>query len=151
MSEDVNKKIQQITELLGQEEMPENIKSLLNMLASSISNSAGGGRPENKDDAAGADVGEASGSNTGNNAVYKEQDDGYEEKRPMSFTGSDINDITAKLKKAVNSMGNINDPRINLLNAIKPFLNNRRQSKISNCIQLLQITSLTRMLSNQEK
>jgi hypothetical protein len=188
MSEDANKKIQQITELLGQEELPENIKSLLNMLANSLSGSSGG-NPAPKEVTSGSASGDSAGSDVDapieaaeddlQNSNYGENDGiakkpagagvgpgmgsgmgtgmgpgmgpGMGADRPAPFSGTDINDITARLKKAINSLGNLNDPRINLLNAIRPFLNSRRQKKINNCIQLLQITSLTRLMNEQEK
>ncbi|MGB3989198.1 MAG: hypothetical protein WBL32_01520, partial [Acetivibrionales bacterium] len=60
-------------------------------------------------------------------------------------------DVLATARNALSKLNSSNDPRINLLNAIKPFMNNRRQKKIGNCIQLLQIASLSRLLNEQEK
>jgi hypothetical protein len=54
-------------------------------------------------------------------------------------------------KNALQQINSANDPRINLLNAIKPFMNNRRQKKIGSCIQLLQVAGLSRMLNEKEK
>jgi hypothetical protein len=48
-------------------------------------------------------------------------------------------------------MRSINDPRINLLTAISPFLNNSRQKKIGNCVKLFQMTQVTRMMTEMEK
>ena len=59
-------------------------------------------------------------------------------------------DVLDSARKALNRLNTSNDPRINLLNAIKPFMNTRRQKKIGNCIQLLQIASLSRLLNEQE-
>ncbi len=130
MSEDINSKIQQVAELLGQDNLPENVKSLLSMLAGSMGG-AQGGQAEIKD----------------SEAVQEEM----REAIPVSSSNNNSDDLSARLKKALNGIGNVNDPRINLLLAVKPFMNNNRQKKISNCIQLLQFTSITKMLNNQEK
>jgi len=60
-------------------------------------------------------------------------------------------EMMRKIKTIMDSMRNINDPRINLLTAIRPFLNSSRQKKISNCIKLFQMTQVTRMLTEMEK
>jgi len=51
----------------------------------------------------------------------------------------------------MDAMRNINDPRINLLTAIKPFLSSGRQKKLSNCIRLFQVTQITKLMSDPEK
>jgi len=128
MSDDMNKKIQQIAELLGQDTMPDNVKDLLSLLAGSL------GKKE--DDMATTRV--------------EEEEPVKEEKPVQAETGND-SDILNRVKKIAGSMGAGNDPRINLLHAIKPFMNNKRQKKIGNCIQLLQMSSLARLLDNQDK
>lgn len=125
MSDDMNKKIQQVAELLGQDSMPDNVKELLTLLAGSL-----GSKQESQD-----------------NTAKAGPTDEVSEERPVLD-----NEIFDKVKKV---MGNINntpsDARINLLHAIKPFMNNKRQKKINNCIQLLQMSSLTRLFNDNEK
>jgi hypothetical protein len=141
MSEDINSKIQQMAELLGQDEMPDNVKSLLSMLAGALGGSKDSdNQPENVEN---TDV-----PSDEPGTVFTRDSS----RRPENFSsGFNTEDLPNRLKKAINSMGNLNDPRVNLLLAIKPFMNNKRQKKINNCIQLLQITGMTRMLNNQEK
>ena len=127
MSDDMNKKIQQIAELLGQETMPDNVKGLLSLLAGSL---------EKKEEET--------------PAVRVEEEQVPDEKPVPIETGND-SDMLNRVKKLAGSMGAGNDPRINLLHAIKPFMNNNRQKKIGNCIQLLQMSGLARLLDNQDK
>ena len=56
-----------------------------------------------------------------------------------------------KVKSIINDANNLNDPRINLLTAIKPFLNNNRQKKVGDCIKLFQMFHLTNMMTDIEK
>jgi N-acetylmuramoyl-L-alanine amidase len=171
MSNDLNKKIQQISELLGQEEMPDTVKDLLSVLAKSMS--SGDQDEENhrqqsenidndKDDIDIIDDIDTDDIETaGKVEVSQEKPEAAEhqhrgfsdETRPNYGPSSSLgnNDLAGKLKYAVNSISNMNDPRINLLIAIKPFLNSSRQRKINNCVQLLQMTSITRLLSEQDK
>lgn len=127
MSDDMNKKIQQIAELLGQETMPDNVKNLLSVLAGSL---------EKKED------------ETREAGVEEEQP---KEEKPARIENANDSDMLSRVKKLAGSMGAGNDPRINLLHAIKPFMNSKRQKKIGNCIQLLQMSSLSRLLDNQDK
>ena len=126
MSEDMNKKIQQIAELLDQENMPDNVKSLLSLLAGSLGN---------KEEAKASDALEGK----------------VKEEIPVQTETVSDSDMLNKVRSIAGSLSAGNDPRINLLHAIKPFMNGKRQKKIGNCIQLLQMSSLTRLLDNQDK
>jgi hypothetical protein len=133
MSDDMNKKIQQIAELLGQENMPDNVKGLLSMLAGSL-----GSKEEEQN---------ASKEDTENASTVEEAT----EQKSIPEESAGNNDIMNKVMNLAGNLRGGNDPRINLLHAIKPFMNTKRQKKISNCIQLLQMTSLARLMDNQEK
>ena len=125
MSEDLGKKIKQITDMLGQESMPDGIMELLTRLTSAS------GREDTP-------------------PAPAESPSVKEEKRdraPMDETF----EMVRTIKKVMDRVNTPNDPRINLLNAIKPFLNNKRQSKISNCVRLLQMTNLTSLLDEHNK
>ena len=78
-------------------------------------------------------------------------DFGDENELPVSSPSS-TQDIDMILK-AKNIMGKINsnkDSRIDLLNAIQPFLRNKRQAQCKNCINILKISDIVRMLSSFE-
>lgn len=136
MSDDLNKKIQQIAELLGQDNMPDNVKNLLGMLAGSIGNKE---------------------ESPAKSEVQKSvEDDRPSDERPFlekaQHSGPEADpDLSGKFRKTLDRISAGNDPRINLLHAIKPFMSGKRQKKISNCIQLLQMTNLTRLFNDNEK
>lgn len=127
MSDDLSKKIKQITDILGQ----ENLKEILNLLTSGSENSnkSEGSQPKQSADAV--------------NAPGEE----LEQKRELNENLELIN----RVKTLMDRVKSDNDPRINLLTAIKPFLNNTRQKKLSNCIKILQMSNLVRYLDEQEK
>lgn len=126
MSEDMNKKIKQLTDILGQDTLPDNVKGLLSLLA-------------------GAADGE-------NSADSKEAPPIKEEK--SNATRSDMEEsieMARKVKRVMDVMKNNNDPRINLLNAVRPFLSSRRQKRLNDCIKLLHMSSLTKLMDEHEK
>lgn len=55
-----------------------------------------------------------------------------------------------KIKKLLDKRRDLDDPRINLLNAIKPYVSNKRQQRIDNCSKLLNMTMLTRILNEED-
>lgn len=125
MSDDLNKKIKQLTDLLGQENMADNLKGLFSMLASSM----------NKEESA---------------PKANENDAPKEERSGGSELGDSI-EMMRKVGKIMERLNTTTDPNINLLHAIKPFLNNKRQQKLDNCIKLLQVSRLTRLLDEGDK
>lgn len=124
MSEDVNKTIKQIADVLGQENLAENLMGLLNMLAGST------GKEEPKTPAL---------------SSPEPQEDKVER--------ANQDDSLYSINKLRNMMERINvqnDPRVNLLNAIRPFLGTRRQKNLNNCVRLIQVSSLTRLLDDEK-
>lgn len=108
MSDDLEKKISQITELLSQESMPDSVKTLLTLLTGSGGDSA----------------------------------DTQETDRSGSDISHEDAEMVRKIKKIVNATGRMNDPNINLLNAIKPFLNQTRQKKLDSFLTIFQMTRM---------
>ena len=146
MSDDLGKKVQQIAHMLGQDDVPDNVKELVALIASSLkgdSSSQGDSSPERGS------------SPEGDSPLpplpqrLPSQSKSDSEMPGNSPTLS--NEMLDTAKNALRHINSANDPRINLLNAIKPFMNNKRQRKIGSCIQLLQIAGLSRMLNEKEK
>lgn len=125
MSDELNKKIQQIAEMLGQENMPDNVKGLLSLLAGS------GSKEESSPKAA-------------------ETDNAREEKPPRSDMDDNI-EMMKKFKRVMDRLNTNDDPRIHLLHSLSPFLSIRRQKKLNNCIKMLQMTGLARLMDEQDK
>lgn len=132
MSDDMGDKIKQIADLFGQNSnanIPDNVKGLFNMLVSNA------------------------GSNNSNEESPSE--DTSQKSRTSDSSSEDdtdeMADMARKMKKAMNMMSTTaNDPRVNLLNAIKPYLNKSRQKKLQNCMKLIRLGSLTKVLDDSE-
>lgn len=131
MSDDLNKKIKQITDILGQETIPDNLKGLLSLLTSSGGNedsTSSRERTERDEDA----------------RLLKDN------KSPRSEIDENV-DMVRKIKKVMDKVTTNNDPRVNLLTAVRPFLNSSRQKKLNSCIKILHMTSMTRFLDDFDK
>jgi len=126
VSDDLNKKIKQIADLLGQETVPDNIKGLLSMLAAS---------PDNREESV----------QKTNEAVIKRED------KSSRQDFDDSLDTMRRVKLLMDRVNSNSDPRLNLINAIRPFLNGKRQKKLNNCMKLLQMTRLTKLMEDNDK
>ncbi len=131
MSDDLGRKIQQIAQMLGQDEVPDNVKELVSILANSLGKKEDGNSQPVR-------------AETGSEAKL-------DENRQAAETPALSQEVPDTAKHSNDRFNSSIDPRINLLMAIKPFMNNRRQKKIGNCIQLLQIAGFSRMLNDREK
>lgn len=131
MNEDFNQKLKQLTEMLGKEGMPDNISGLLSMLANSSTK-------------------EQSGQKVKEEMPVTNEKPAKEEK-PESNDFQDNVEMVRKMKGMMDNLQNLNDPRINLLTAIRPFLSKSRQKKVGNCIRLFQMTYLSRFFVDNDK
>lgn len=127
MNDDLGSTIKQIADMLNQDTLPENLKDLISLFAGAIE----------KNDS--PDLQKKS-SQTDDQSIKMENKDELAENLEM---------IRA-VKNIMRKLNSKSDPRINLLMALKPFLNNNRQKKINNCITLLQITRLFETIGNME-
>lgn len=128
LSEDLNKKMKQITELLGQENMSDNIQALLSALTNT------GNKEEH--------------SPKSNEKATSKED--YKADNGEKTGIDDHSELLRQAKKVVNRFSQNNDPRINLLNAIRPFLNSHRQEKVSNCIKILHLSRIVNVMDEHE-
>lgn len=126
MSDDLNKKIKQITDMLSQENLPDNLKGLLSMLG-----------------------GQGSGSSENISQTDKPLKH-TEEERESSELADNI-EMARKIAGILERLKSQNDPRINLLTALRPFMGSRRQKRINNCINILRMSSLTRVIEEHDK
>lgn len=126
MSEELNEKIKQITDILGQENLPENVKGLLSLLTGPGNSSE---EPPQKSG---------------------QQDSPGKARQEKSELAENL-EMMRKVKNIMDRLNSHNDPRINLLSALKPFMGSARQKKISNCINVLRISGLTRLIDENGK
>ncbi|HEY9060106.1 MAG TPA: hypothetical protein VIO64_06340 [Pseudobacteroides sp.] len=127
MNDDLNKKIKQITDILGQENIPDNVKGLLSLLA-------------------------GSGSDNSNEREAPKELPAEPVRSESRNTEMEENlEMLSRAKKIFDRLNTRDDPRINLLYSMKPFLNNSRQKKLGTCIKLLQMYSLSKLMDDSEK
>jgi hypothetical protein len=145
MSDDLGKKIQQIAGLLGQDSVPDNVKELIEVLATSMAKKEGG-------PAKNSPAEEDADSDAGTAEPVPPAEEAPEKKTDKSAAGELLNnpELLSTARNALSRINAGNDPRINLLYAIKPFMNGRRQKKIGSCIQLLQVAGLSRLLNEHD-
>jgi len=141
MSDDLNKKMKQITDALGgQEKLPENVMGLLSLLASSLGSGNSPSKPQEEPVAARESKTEISEASKVSAA----------EANKISEAGNNM-EMLNKVRMAMERLNSNSDPRISLLTALRPFMSNRRQKKINNCINILRMSSLVRLMEEQEK
>jgi len=125
VSEDLSKAIKQIGEMLSQDKGRDSLMALLSLLGSS-------------------------GSKEGDIKESKKEERKEEEEKTEIFRAKDSSqDNTEMIRQLTNIMDKLNtrhDPRVRLLTSLKPFLSHNRQKKLSNCIMLLQLTSIVRTM-----
>lgn len=120
MSDDLDKTIKQALDMLSK---PENLKGMLDLLGNSM----------------------------GSQVSSQSQGDTSSEKNDGSPSIGDLGNSVELLRKAQEVMGALNsskDPRVNLLTAVTPFLNSRRQRAVSDCVQFLRISQVLPILFN---
>lgn len=130
MNDDLALKIKQIADMLNEDTLPGNLKDIISLFAGSEGNAYNADSQQKHNQ-----------NNHSNNGGIK------------ANNTEELAENLEMLKTVKNIMGRLNsksDPRVNLLNALKPFLNNNRQKKIGNCIMFLQVTSLLETMRDSD-
>jgi hypothetical protein len=139
MSDDLNKKMEQFSELLNNEKMAENFKMLVSMLGNSQNNNSNGAavesNTENQQPKPSVPLREMAPMNTSNPKIQMD----------------DTMDTIIKIKKIVDKVNNADDPRVNLLLALKPYLNGKRKSHLDTAIKVVNLTKLSSVISEIDK
>lgn len=131
--DELNIKFKQIAQMFGKENVniPDNLGSILSMLANSTPKEQVSTNREER------------------SSTYEKK-----ETKEEPTAKSNLNENTEtirKIAKIMNSIETSDDPRVNLLIAMSPFLNQSRQKKVENCIKLFQMTQLTSTITETEK
>ena len=117
MSEDMSNIINQLNNMIQNNEIPSDIRNMMNSFANSNNNSANN------------DIQDMSSNSEENNS-----------------TEFDINTIM-KMKKIMDSMkSSKDDPRANLLKSLKPYLKESRKEKVDQYISLFNMGKVFEML-----
>jgi hypothetical protein len=155
MSEDMGDKIKQIADMLGQNSntnIPDNVKGLLSMLMSGNES-----KEENSsDEASQKEESEDKSSRSSSSHKSNTKDEASESKHTNKSGTNDTNsddtaEMARKIKRAANMLNTANDPKINLLNALRPYLNKTRQRKLQTCMKLIKMGSLSKLFDESEE
>lgn len=126
MSDDMSDMIQKMSEMLKNNEIPDNIKSIMNQFSSEQNGSSSS---------------QDGSSNTTENKDCKNSDDSFE------MPNIDLNTML-KMKSIVDSMNKQqNDPRANLLRSLKPYLKPSRKEKVDQYIKLFSMGKVFEVLN----
>ena len=117
MNEDMSNLMNQINNMMKNNQIPDDIKNIINSMSQNSSNSANTDSQGNG----------TSSENTSSDSSIPEFD--------MA--------TIMKLKSIMDSMkSNSNDPRANLLKSLKPYLKESRKSKVDQYIQLMNMSKI---------
>ncbi|NLY42766.1 MAG: hypothetical protein GX066_02110 [Clostridiaceae bacterium] len=136
MTDEFNNKLDQVKTLLENENMVNSLKTLINMLG----NSAQGDQKQ---------VAPQPGSE---NEPAKESAVSQVAPSNTSLQQSSMDetmDAIIRIKNAYDKISREDDPRINLLMALKPYLSPRRKSKLETAIRVANLTKLSSAISRE--
>jgi secreted trypsin-like serine protease len=132
MDDDLNKKINQVAEMIKNDELPDNIKNIISMLSNDSQSDS--------DDSSSANSEKSSAQKTKSFSNDNQNNDEMAENIAM----------IAKIKKIMDKTNGAPDPKLNLLSALGPFLNGSRQDKLKNCMKIVKMTKLTEILKETD-
>lgn len=126
MSDDMSDMFQKMGEMLKNNEIPDNIKSMIGQFASEQNNSS---------------ASQESSSNTTESDEQRNSNDAFE------MPNIDLNTML-KMKSIIDSMNRQqNDPRANLLRSLKPYLKPSRKEKVDQYIKLFSMGKVFEVLN----
>ena len=127
MSEDMSEIIQKMSEMLKNNEIPDNIKSMMNHLSSEQDNSFSS--DQSSYDSAARENNQESSNNS------------------FEMPNIDLGTML-KMKSIIDSMNSQqNDPRANLLRSLKPYLKPSRKEKVDQYIKLFSMGKVFEVLN----
>jgi hypothetical protein len=152
MSDDLGKKVEQIAQMLGQGDVPDNIKELVSLFADKLGSAGNTPAESSTDKSNKEDNNSFSDTDTDTESDEKSEEKADERAENAENKAPSIDpELIEAARKSVERLNLNNDARINLLHAIEPFMSSKRKKKISSCIQLLQIASISKLLNDREK
>ncbi len=133
MSEDMSDMIQKMSEMLKNNEIPDNVKSIMSNLAS-------GSSSENSNNGINTDSFER-------NNCKSDERSSQSASNSFDMSNIDINTML-KMKSVIDSMNQSqNDPRSNLLKSLKPYLKTSRREKVDQYIKLFSMGKAFELLN----
>lgn len=125
MGQGMDDKIRQISDMLNSPEAQEGIRQLFSSL----------NKPSRSD-----------------GELYEDEYSEAEQAQGFSGNAGQLSvresDWIRNLQNMLNQVNNIEDPRINLLHSIQPFLNATRRERCTTCLNILKIAGMIRAFTN---
>lgn len=118
MDDDLESKIKQIGKMLGKEDIPDDLSNLISQLASSFNNNS-----------------QASNEAVNNEHAPSSQADNTNDAKDMLALVSKLSNMTSLSK---------NDPKVHLLNSLRPFMGDKRQDKLNKCIKFIGMSKIAK-------
>lgn len=132
MSDDMSEMMQKMSEMLKNNEIPDNIKSIMNNLASSSNSNNSSNQSK-----------ESSISENYSNVNFSQESSNNSSDMPNIDLGTML-----KMKSIIDSMNQQqNDPRANLLRSLKPYLKPSRKEKVDQYIKLFSMGKVFEILN----
>ncbi len=146
MADDFNNKMEQVLKILQNEQMMNNLKGVLSSMT-----------PENDNN-----ITPTQNTSTGEQPPAPSfTQNNYEPKtvpvqeptsnNTQSTQASNQGDVFITMQKILERISNPDDPGVNLLMALKPYLNDKRKSNIDSAVKLLGLTKITSVMSEINK
>jgi|LSQX01.1.fsa_nt_gb hypothetical protein len=135
MGENNDKTMEQLKNLLENENVSNAIKSIMNMM-------------DKKDDSKEKNQNMNNSTTELNRApVVSNEKENYPNNLNPERNMADNMDLMIKIKKIYEKINDHDDPRTNLLLALKPYLNSQRKTHIDNAIKIVNITRLSGVIN----
>lgn len=137
MSEDMPELFQKVNQMLQNNEIPDELKNMMNQFSSNTSSNS-------------------SNSNTSNSSNINDQVSSLKESSDKNDDSQNNNfqfdmNTMLKMKSIMDAFNrNQNDPRSNLLKSLKPYLKPSRKEKVDQYIQLLNMGKVFEMMNPLE-
>lgn len=80
-----------------------------------------------------------------------QQSSSSENSQNNSFTNNSSPEILiTKVKRIIDKKKQDNDPRMNLLSSLRPYLSQKRQERVDSCIKFMDIAFLSKILKDED-
>lgn len=135
MAEDMSDIFQKMNDMLKNNQIPEDVKSMLNQFTSGSSNNSS------------SDASTKNDTSSSNEPEGSSRETSSADNNQAEIPNFDIGTML-KMKSIIDSMNRQqNDPRANLLRSLKPYLKNSRKEKVDQYIKLFSMGKVFEMIN----
>ena len=137
MADDFDQKLEQVKDFLNNEDMAENIKALMSMLSSN--NNSTKAAKEKQHETITRDIPKTT-------VPMQEKSPAYQKNQSLPIEM----DTMIKIKKVYDKINDPNDPGVNLLMALKPYLNEKRKERLDSAVKMMSLSKLPAVIQEIE-